>query len=118
MRADYLGTDCLPFMNHIAADINRIVPSVQSLLGLCWEMNFAEDQNHISVLLAYENSYWWRQNQLIRLEKTRATPPYGTRLSEDLGSQGLTFDVSLFFLASVSMRFQRRVMNLFCLDVR
>jgi hypothetical protein len=82
---------------HIGADINRIVPSVQSLVGLCWEMNFAEDNNHISVMLAYENSYWWRQNQLVRLENSLSAPPYGTRLSEDLGSQGLTFDVTLFF---------------------
>ena len=84
-------------LSHIEADINRIVPSVQSLVGLCWEMNFAEDNNHISLLLAYENSYWWRQNQLIRFENALSEAPYGTRLSEDLGSQGLTFDLTLFF---------------------
>ncbi|MBF8262680.1 MAG: mOMP-like family protein [Parachlamydiales bacterium] len=84
-------------VTHVGADIHRIVPSVQSLVGLCWEMNFAEDNNHISLLLAYENSYWWRQNQLVRFENSLIQPPYGTRLSEDLGSQGLTFDVTLFF---------------------
>ncbi len=82
---------------HVGADISRLVPSVQSLVGLCWEMNFAEDNNHISLMLAYENTYWWRQNQLVRLENPLASPPYGTRLSEDLGSQGLTFDMTLFF---------------------
>jgi hypothetical protein len=82
---------------HTGADVNRLVPSVQSLIGLCWETNFTEDTNHISLLLAYENSYWWRQNQLIRLENDLDQPPYGTRLSEDLGSQGLTFDLTLFF---------------------
>jgi hypothetical protein len=26
--------------------------------GIMWERNFAEDANHISLLLAYENTYW------------------------------------------------------------
>ncbi len=83
--------------SHIGADISRLVPSVQSLAGLCWEMNFAEDNNHISLLLAYENSYWWRQNQLVRFENNLRAPSYGSRMSEDLGMQGLTFDLTLFF---------------------
>lgn len=84
-------------VDHTGADVSRVVPSVQSLVGLCWEMNFAEDNNHISLLIAYENSYWWRQNQLVRFENTLSNAPYGTRLSEDLGSQGMTFDLTLFF---------------------
>jgi len=92
MRNDSSG-----YITHIKANINRIVPSLQSLVGLCWETNFSEDNNHISLLLAYENNYWWRQNQLIRYENDLSDAPYGTRLSEDLGSQGLTFELSLFF---------------------
>ncbi len=79
------------------ADVSRLVPAAHTLLGLCWEMNFAEDNNHISLMMAYETNYWWRQNQLVRLENNLVSPPYGTRLSEDLGSQGLTVDFTLFF---------------------
>jgi len=82
---------------HIAADVSHVIPSVQSLIGLCWERNFDGDANHIALLLAYENTYWWRQNQFVGFENLPEIPPSGTRLSEDLGSQGLTFDFTLFF---------------------
>lgn len=83
--------------SHVGADVHRLVPSFQSLIGLCWETNFAEDCNHLALLLAYENAYWWRQNQLVRFENSLSSPSYGTRLSEDLGAQGLTFNMTLFF---------------------
>jgi hypothetical protein len=89
--------DATTITAHIGADVSRIYPAAHTLVGLCWEANFAEDNNHLALTMAYETNYWWRQNQLVRLENNLASPPYGTRFSEDLGSQGLTFDFSLYF---------------------
>ena len=86
-----------PVDSQTSDDIHLIVPAAQMFLGLCWEANFAQDANHIALTLGYEANYWWRQNQLVRFENGAGQPPYGTRISEDLSAQGLTFDFSLYF---------------------
>jgi hypothetical protein len=53
-------------------------------------------------MLAYENQYWWRQNEMLKFNNVTsgALPPGPNdleRASEDLGVQGITFNIRFDF---------------------
>lgn len=77
----------------INADTKRIVPALQTILGLGWETDFQDHCYHLAIHLGYELQVWWRQNQQISFD----TLVNWIRYSEDLSLHGATLDVRIDF---------------------
>ncbi|MBS0621151.1 MAG: hypothetical protein JSS61_06805 [Verrucomicrobia bacterium] len=77
-------------------DIHLMAPNAQTALGLLWDSHLAENRFHLSILLAYEFQYWWRQNQMLTLFESSSAAPF-RRESQDLSLNGVTLDVRLDF---------------------
>lgn len=77
----------------IDADTNRIVPAVQTILGLGWQTDFQDHCYHLAIQFGYELQIWWRQNQ----QPSFDTLVNWVRYSEDLSLHGATIDVRIDF---------------------
>ncbi len=83
--------------NHVklSADMNRFSPTVQFQLGLAYDAYFLNDTNHITIGLGFDAQYWWRQNQMLKIDDS--TPAKYERYSEDVSMQGVTLDIKWDF---------------------
>lgn len=83
--------------NRINLNANRhaFSPTVQAQIGLRYDTYFHKDQYHVGIGLGFEGQYWWRQNQMLKIDDA-AVLKY-ERYSEDLAMYGLTLDFRLDF---------------------
>ncbi|MBI5273524.1 MAG: MOMP family protein [Chlamydiales bacterium] len=73
------------------ADFHRMVPAVAMGLGLVYERFLDDNRHHIAISLGYDTSYFWRANQMLRLEDNDSLV-YG-RYSEDVYIDGLKLEL-------------------------
>ena len=74
---------------------HRVVPNAQMALGLSWDANLNDEQNHLGIKLGYEFQYWWRQNQFLNEEQAFF---FGLQHeSTDMTLNGVTLDVRFDF---------------------
>lgn len=78
--------------NRIKLNANRhaFSPTVQMQLGLHYDKYIHDNKQHIGIGLGFEANYWWRQNQMIKIDD--ATVLKYERYSEDVSMHGLTID--------------------------
>ncbi|MBX3719174.1 MAG: MOMP family protein [Parachlamydiales bacterium] len=76
-------------------DTHHFSPMLGFQLGIAYDVNFHNNQNHFGVKVAYENQYWWRQNQFPNFSGSPSL--YWEHDSEDLSMQGLTVDFRFDF---------------------
>ena len=78
--------------NRIKLNANRhaFSPNVQMQLGLRWDKYIHDNKQHLGIGLGYEANYWWRQNQMIKIDDS-VVLKY-ERYSEDVSTYGLTLD--------------------------
>jgi len=83
--------------NTIRLHANRhaFSPTVQFQLGLRFDKYVHNNRQHIGVGLGFEAEYWWRQNQMLKIDDA-AVLKY-ERYSEDLSFHGLTLDIRFDF---------------------
>lgn len=83
--------------NRIRLHANRhaFSPTVQYQIGMRYDTYVHFHQHHISLGAAFEGQYWWRQNQMLKIDDA-ATLKY-QRYSEDLSMFGLTLDLKWDF---------------------
>jgi len=77
------------------ADMNRITPNTNIGLGLAYDTYLNEDKHHIGLKLGYESHYWWRVNQMLKIDDFNVLK--FERYSEDVSFHGITFEVRLDF---------------------
>ena len=90
----------LPLHVKIKGNTHLMSPTVQMLLGLMWETYMFDCTKHLSLALGYEVEYYWRTNQMLKVEDTNGFPSRRhnvERLSEDVMFYGLTFKVRFDF---------------------
>lgn len=63
---------------------------VRFFMGFGWETNFNADMCHVGLKLGWEAQYWFRQNQLMKVNHLQ-------RVSDDLAFQGGTLDLRFDF---------------------
>ena len=76
-------------------DIHDAVPMAQLQMGFGYETNIYHNKYRLEFGIAYENQYWWDQNQLPRF--VFFAPQRFERYSEDLSLQGVTVEVKFDF---------------------
>lgn len=78
--------------NQIKLHANRhaFSPTAQFQLGLRYDVYVHNNKQHIGIGLGYEAQYWWRQNQMLKIDDA-AVLKY-ERYSEDVSMYGLTLD--------------------------
>lgn len=72
----------------LSANRHAFSPMVQFQLGMCYDTYFQHDEHHIVLALGFEGQYWWRQNQMLKIQDM-AELRY-ERYSEDLAFYGIT----------------------------
>jgi len=78
--------------NRIKLNANRhaFSPTVQMQLGLRFDKYIHNNKQHLGIGLGFEANYWWRQNQMIKIDDA-AVLKY-ERYSDDVSMHGLTLD--------------------------
>jgi len=75
-------------------------PMMKFQSGIAYKTYFNEDRNHLTIRLGYETQYWWRVNQMLRVEDTitglNPNVRY-SRYSEDASLMGCIFDLRIDF---------------------
>lgn len=81
--------------SHLHLDTHQVVPAAQLKLGIGYETNIYHNKYRIACSAAFENQYFWNQNQLPRFSFF----PFERfeRFSEDLSLQGLTVNATFDF---------------------
>ncbi|MCP5505490.1 MAG: MOMP family protein [Chlamydiales bacterium] len=74
---------------------HRFAPMIQWQFGLGWGSYFNQKENYLQLGVAYEGTYWWRQNQMLKVYEYTALRY--DNYSEDLSMHGLTFTGRLYF---------------------
>ena len=59
-------------------------------LGLRYDKYVNDNKQHIGIGLGFEANYWWRQNQMLKIDDS-AVLKY-ERYSEDVSMHGITLD--------------------------
>ncbi len=77
------------------ANVHGFSPNVQFALGLGYDTYINNDKQHIGLGIGYENQYFWRQNQMLKIDD--ASPLKYERYSEDVAMQGITFNFKFDF---------------------
>lgn len=83
--------------NSIDLDANRhaFSPTAQMQLGLHYDTYVYNGKQHIGIGLGFEAQYWWRQNQMLKVDDSFNTQY--ERYAEDLSMHGVTFDLKWDF---------------------
>jgi hypothetical protein len=83
--------------NRVKMSANRhaFSPNVQMQLGLRYDTYVHCGKQHIGVGLGYEANYWWRQNQMLKIDDAQVLKY--ERYSEDVSMHGLTLDIKWDF---------------------
>ncbi|GAB4186788.1 MAG: hypothetical protein Tsb0015_04840 [Simkaniaceae bacterium] len=85
---------------HLQANRHGFVPTMQIMLGAEYDRYINNDRNHIRIRLGFESQYYWRANQMIKVDSIdKGTNPAAKydRYSEDVSMHGLTLDVRVDF---------------------
>lgn len=82
------------FKNHLCQSRRAFVPIVGIQIGLSYGIYSNCDMMHLTLRLFFDAQYIWRINQIIETRHT--TPTYG-RISEDMSTHGVTFDIRFDF---------------------
>lgn len=77
------------------ADRHAFSPTAQMQLGLRYDTYIHNDKQHLGIGLGYEANYWWRQNQMIKIDDSEVVKY--ERYSEDISMHGLTLDIKWDF---------------------
>ena len=64
-------------------------------LGLRFDKYIHNNKQHLGIGLGFEANYWWRQNQMIKIDDA-AVLKY-ERYSEDVSMHGITLDLKWDF---------------------
>lgn len=75
----------------IKANMHRFAPNAQLVLGLAYDKYIYNDKQHIGISLGWENIYYWRVNQALKIDDF-ASDKY-ERVSEDASMHGITLNV-------------------------
>lgn len=83
--------------NRIKLSANRhaFSPTAQMQLGLRYDKYMHDNTQHIGVGLGFEAQYWWRQNQMLKIDDAQVLKY--ERYSEDVSMHGLTLDIQWDF---------------------
>jgi len=83
--------------NRIKLSANRhaFSPTAQMQLGLRYDKYIHNNTQHIGVGLGFEAQYWWRQNQMLKIDDAQVLKY--ERYSEDVSMHGLTLDIQWDF---------------------
>ena len=78
--------------NSIELNANRhaFSPTVQMQIGARYSKYVNKNRQHISLGLGYEVNYWWRQNQMLKIDDAEQLK--FERYSEDVSMHGLTIN--------------------------
>ena len=78
--------------NQIKLDANRhtFSPTAQMQLGLRYDKYIHNNKQHLGIGLGFEVEYWWRQNQMLKVDDSIVTQY--ERYAEDVSMHGLTLD--------------------------
>lgn len=77
------------------ANRNAFSPTLQLQLGLHYDTYLHQDKHHIGIGLGFEVQYWWRQNQMLKVDDAQVFKY--ERYSEDINMYGLTLDIKWDF---------------------
>ena len=77
------------------ADRSSFSPTIQYQLGLRYDTYMHHDIHHLSVGLSFEGEYWWRQNQMLKINDAQGFKY--DRYTDDLALYGLTADIKWEF---------------------
>lgn len=80
---------------HLSASRHAFSPTVQFQLGLRYDAYIHDNKQHVGVGLGFEGQYWWRQNQMLKVDDD-AVLKY-ERYSEDISMHGVTLDIRFDF---------------------
>ena len=80
----------------VKASDHRIMPYVQSFMGLAYEFYAGKDKNFLKIRAGYNTQYFINANTMIRYDGDDVSHVY-YRLSENLQTQGLLFDLAWSF---------------------
>ncbi|MCB1109858.1 MAG: MOMP family protein [Chlamydiia bacterium] len=72
------------------ANRNAFSPMVNFQLGMRYDTYLHHDQHHIGIGLGFEAEYWWRQNQMLKIDNFSELKY--ERYSEDIAFYGITLD--------------------------
>lgn len=64
-------------------------------MGLRYDTYLHNDKHHIGIGLGFEGQYWWRQNQMLKIDDFDELKY--ERYSEDLAFYGITGDIRFDF---------------------
>lgn len=79
----------------ISANRHAFSPTAQMQLGLRYDKYIHDNKQHIGVGLGFEAQYWWRQNQMLKIDDAQVLKY--ERYSEDVSMHGLTLDIQWDF---------------------
>ncbi|GAB4186792.1 MAG: hypothetical protein Tsb0015_04850 [Simkaniaceae bacterium] len=91
------------------ADVNRIKlsdknhafsPTFQYQIGIGYDTYVNCDRNHISIRLSFDSQYWWRANQMLKVDDVISNDNAAVRyerISEDVSLHGVTLDLRVDF---------------------
>ncbi|NGX50920.1 MAG: hypothetical protein K1060chlam2_00772 [Chlamydiae bacterium] len=80
---------------HLHANRHGFSPTVRFQVGLRHDTYLNNDKQHLGVGIGFEGQYWWRQNQMLKINVSHDLKY--DRYSEDLAFYGITADVKLDF---------------------
>ncbi|NGX50921.1 MAG: hypothetical protein K1060chlam2_00773 [Chlamydiae bacterium] len=72
------------------ANRHAFSPTVQMRLGLRYDRYIRDNKQHIGIGLGFEANYWWRQNQMLKIDDSFVLKY--ERYSEDVSMHGITLD--------------------------
>lgn len=83
--------------NRIKLSANRhaFSPTAQMQLGLRYDKYLHNNTQHIGVGLGFEAQYWWRQNQMLKIDDAQVLKY--ERYSDDISMHGVTLDLQWDF---------------------
>lgn len=79
----------------LIADRHAFSPTAQMQLGLRYDKYIHHNTQHIGVGLGFEGQYWWRQNQMLKVDDAQVLQY--ERYSEDVSMHGITLDLKWDF---------------------
>lgn len=79
----------------ISANRHAFSPSAQMQLGLRYDKYIHNNAQHIGVGIGFEAQYWWRQNQMLKIDDAQVLKY--ERYSEDVSMHGISLDIQWDF---------------------
>lgn len=80
----------------LSANRHAFSPTAQMQLGLRYDKCIHDNTQHIGVGLGFEGQYWWRQNQMLKIDDAHRVLKC-ERYSEDVSMHGLTLEIQWDF---------------------